>query len=313
MNQKTLVQAFIGFVACLLLALSSCFFQDKAAYEQTQGKSTFGKIATKEDSLSHLEIKMPKTTITFEKTDGLWQIKEADFYYANYQSMAQLENFIKNSKILNEINLSSEESQILEKNGITIKVYNKQKQEQAEIAFMKPQQESKIAYAKIKGRKGFYTIENELVFPEKIILWLQQPLLSLNKTGIKSITINGQTAERKITENIYKTNNQDTYKTDRLLKMVEFLLFEKVLSAQNFDEKLYQDKKTIELKTFDGMIVNLTLYKKDNDYWLKQKISTTSLPTANINDYVKNNAFLYDYWYFKLPRTVGQELWSEEI
>ncbi len=310
MNKETLKQAFSLFFVSLILACAAYVFHDKGESEKIQGSATFGMAAGELDRLSTIQIISDKNTITLDKSDGLWLLREADSYYANYQNMNALEDFIKTSKILRAENLTpDEEKKYFSQNGRTIKLYSATGAELAEIVLSTLKAGNDISYAKIKGLNGTYVIENKINFPTDIALWLQQPLLNLQPDMIKNIRINSETFTRENKNDVYLTQNNLPYNANKITKPLELLLFTKVLSAQNFDDAKYPEQKEIELTTFDGLVINLTLYKGENDYWLKQKISTTTLPTTAVSDYVKNNAFLYDYWYFKLSQSTGVGLW----
>ena len=56
-----------------------------------------------------------------------------------------------------------------------------------------------------------------------------------------------------------------------------------------------------------------TQNKKEQEIWVQQKISQTTLSTPAISDYIKRNDFLYKYWYFKLSPTTGNILMQEKI
>ena len=86
------------------------------------------------------------------------------------------------------------------------------------------------------------------------------------------------------------------------------LWYEQVLSVQNFDEKKYTYHQYLQTETFDGLITELDVYTDYNEYWVKVKISPARLSRVEVGEYVKNNTFLYQDWWFKLPADIGRTL-----
>ena len=55
--------------------------------------------------------------------------------------------------------------------------------------------------------------------------------------------------------------------------------------------------------------IKIDLYYSDtNKVWCKIKLSSTSLPLYVINDYINDNKFLYDGWYFEISPEQGHIL-----
>ena len=61
----------------------------------------------------------------------------------------------------------------------------------------------------------------------------------------------------------------------------------------------------MEIITFQGLVFYLDFYNNEhNEEWLHITLSTTPLPMSIVNDYIKDNKFLYEGWYFRLsPET----------
>ena len=60
-------------------------------------------------------------------------------------------------------------------------------------------------------------------------------------------------------------------------------------------------EKQFEIETFYGLKFILNLYIDGNNIgWINIKLSKTPLPIASVNDYIRDNSFLYDGWFFAL-------------
>ena len=143
--------------------------------------------------------------------------------------------------------------------------------------------------------------------------WLQQPLVSYSDDMIEKIKLTRaaddvQSISRENRLQRFNLPNGLPLNLTAFLKEFSFLTAEKALAAQNFDDTRYTLVREIELTTFTGLINNIKLYKEGDDYWINISLSTTRLPTANVNAYIKGNAFLYQDWYFQIPVLTGKML-----
>ena len=63
------------------------------------------------------------------------------------------------------------------------------------------------------------------------------------------------------------------------------------------------------ITTFFGLVFDINLYYQDNNkVWCSIKLSTTSLPLSVVNDYINDNKFLYDDWFFEISSDQGHIL-----
>lgn len=167
-------------------------------------------------------------------------------------------------------------------------------------------------------KQKFYLITGQYAFPDYSYSWLQQPLLQLEGRDVQEVKQffgnEKQTALRSEPGQPFTTvmpnGTSRNIDISELLRQFNYLSFEEVASAQNFDETLYPESKEIQLATFDGMVVNITLLRHQEKYWLKLNLSSTRLPTTQVSDYIEGNAFLYDGWFFKINSDTGRIMFN---
>ena len=150
-------------------------------------------------------------------------------------------------------------------------------------------------------------------FPETLSSWLQQPLVSIEERNIQQFSLNQIQYSRKDKSQAFTTsspNKLSAVKITQILQKFKYLSYEEVVSAQNFDDTLYPHRAEIVLTDFSGLVRHLEILTDNSTYWLKQTFSTTPLPTRETNDYIKNNSFLYDGWYFKVSPQEGKRLYT---
>lgn len=278
--------------------------------------------ATSDRNVEHISLKTGEETINFVKDDNLWRITEADSYFANYKYMEELLNFIKNSRIHRPVELNdTEKKAYFDSESITLETYAPGNKILDKIIIGQRTPNKLFAYAKLNDGDNIYLITDGIFFPEHLYSWLMQPLLSLNAAAVQDIiaTQNGQKQIVGRDNPGYPFWEMDGNRLvrqaspDELLGLLANVGFIDVKSAQNFDEALYPDYREIKIVTFDGLVITLKIFKKGDEYWLKQNLSQTSLPTSAVNDYINENGFLSDYWYFKLTGYLGSRLYNTSI
>lgn len=297
MNNQTLKEAAIIFCFGLITFIGSFLIQHTPSEHTIQGKPIFGEGSKNFEQIEEIKIADAKQQIAMEKNNGLWNLREADGYYVDNSQMHTLINYIKNGKILTQATLSQQQAEkYFSLNTVKVTLLNENKDMVSTVEIGEKLPNTNRSYAKIKGLKGYYLIENSIDFSLSSYKWIQQPLLSLASTRIEKITKDGK----------------ELQDTQEIIKALQLVPIQAVSSAQNFDETLYPDKTTIQITTKEGIKIDLTIYENKEEYWAKQKISSTALPTQAAKTYIKDNAFLYEYWYFRIPKTIGENLFYRQ-
>lgn len=310
MQLKYIKQAVLLFAISLILAMSAYLIKRSERPSNYQGERVF---KTTMQPVSTIEFEAPNFQLTLDKIDNLWNIREIDSYYADYELIKDLENFINQAKILKKVNTATEQERSDIQNGLKITLYNSNQEQEGSVVLDIKNKISNNVLAQISGKQGTYLIETPKYLPLRTTDWLQQPALKIITHDIQEIIIDGVKATKVNGKNIFQTDNGELYTLRNIERVLNYLPFETVKSAQNFDESQYTPLKTYKITTKDGLIYTLTLYGMGQEIWLKEKISSTTLPTTKINDYIKRNEFLYNYWYFKLPSELGSALIRERL
>jgi len=68
--------------------------------------------------------------------------------------------------------------------------------------------------------------------------------------------------------------------------------------------------KKLHLVTAEGLVIDGVLYQDGQTYWLQIKLDVTIMPQKRVAEFAKNNGFLYEGWYFKLPPAEGSRLFK---
>lgn len=307
MQNKSLQQALIFFIFSLLVSFGA-LWKFKLTSDGDGIQHTFISSQSNIEEISSISLKLPENTLVFDKEDNVWRVRNADSYPANYKLMNEFFTFIQSSAIYRQVDLDDAAAQKIFSQPVQITLTDRHGEELREVILGAKTPNRQMSYAQIKGQEGYYLVENNIVFPDYLALWLQQPLLSLSKPQIMSISINGHKTSRQSSSQEFKTT-----KLNSLIKSLEFVGFIDVLSAQNFDESAFATPHNITVTEFSGLIISLNIYKKGEEYWIKQKLSSAKLSQNNVEQYIKDSEFLYDYWYFRVSADLGQELYSATL
>lgn len=322
MNAKFLKSAAVLMLISLCFAVSALYYSSKHAYKRSSGELVFAQTYSQINDIGSILIHKDANTLSLVLEDNLWRVKNEDYYYANYPLINQLFNNFISSKYYRPVNEEQVQTSDFIKNAVKIDVLTKDNRLLNSI-LVGNKEDRGVYYIGTDAStpEKLFLITGSYHFPENIYSWLQQPILQLSPTQIKKIEITN--AEKPI---ILKRDNENqpfsitlenktakNINAELLLQSLNYVSAEKVIAAQNFDDTPYSLQKTYKITTFDGLIVNLRLFHSDNDYWAEIKLSATNLPTSEISDYIENNTFLYDGWYFKIPAETGKVLFNYMI
>lgn len=314
MNTKFLRLGFLLLFVSAIFAATVIFIFSGQQNRRVTGTLVFAKSSSQIADIGEILIKTSTDTVTLNVDNDLWRIKEVDNYYANYKFIKELFDEINHSifyRKQNNITETKLNKYDLNANGLSITVFDKGGQMLNSVIIGKKNGNSLYRFALLPETGEVYLVTGNYVFPKKLFSWMEQPLLALEENEVTSITLNNQTLNRdEIFLPFYFIGTEMTVNPDGLLKLFSYLPALDAISSQNFNQEAFSHQKNIKITTFDGLIVSMELYENKDDIWIKISLSTTTLPTTKTNDYIKNNRFLYDGWYFKINPVVGKTLFN---
>jgi hypothetical protein len=137
---------------------------------------------------------------------------------------------------------------------------------------------------------------------------LLYPVFSVVKDSIEKVQQGDVFVSRDVQSNYFLDNMGREINLDQLVKLMGNVIAVNSLRENNF-VKDDVNEKVIELTTFYGLVITCNIYyDSSNKTWLNIKLSTTALPNSTVNDYIKDNSFLYDGWYFEITPEQGSIL-----
>lgn len=315
MNIQILKSGLLVVVISTLLAVFSIIYTNINSNKRTGGELVFANAYKQISDIGNIVIKDNNKTITLIQEDNLWRVKEADYYYADYALVNELFSDFNTSKFYRKIDNTPEDIADIKKDHSVITIFSKNNKVLDEI-MIGAKEERNVYHMALTttGQENLYLITGKYFIPQYEYSWLQQPLLQLENKQIQSIATDAKKITRDNPQLPYITylpnKTFKTFDATLLERELNNLGFTKVLSAQNFDESIYPESKNYKITTFDGLIVDLTILSDGSDYWVKINLLSTNLPTAETNDYIEDNGFLYDGWYFRLNPDTGRIMFN---
>lgn len=294
-NKKIIISVLTVFVLSFSLFL---FYKAKVS-RGVIGSYVFADTLSEIGSLSEITVQSADSEINLELVDGLWRVKEADGYYANYNLLKSFFSDIYNAKYNSKVTESGDD--FFENYRI---ITFKDKNGKYIDSIMLGKKDAKHIYTFAK-KEDVFLIDGTYNLPMGLVSWIQNPVFSFEEENVMSMKLidsEGKPSEIAFVET--KINFRDyTFKP----------YFEAVLSEKNFtkSETQISGVKHFILTSYEGLIAEFKVFHKENDeYWASIKIDTTTMPTLRVSEYVDNNKLLYEGWYFKIPAEVGDVIFK---
>lgn len=315
MNIQILKSGLLVVLISALMAALSIIYTNINSNKKNGGELVFANAYKNINNIGNIVIKDNDKTITLIQEDNLWRVKEADYYYADYVLVNELFADFNSSKFYRKIDNNPKDIDNVKKNHTMITIFSKDNKVLDEIV-IGSKDERNVYYMALPttNSDNLYLITGKYFLPQNDYSWLQQPIIELEDRQIQSIQTDNKKISRDNPQLPYVTflpnKTFKEFNATLLERELKYVSFTKVISAQNFDETLYPETKDYKITTFDGLIITLTILSNNIDYWAKINLSSTNLPTTETNDYIENNNFLYDGWYFKLNTDTGRIIFN---
>lgn len=256
------------------------------------GSYVFSNVIPKMDKVSSISIDKGDKEINLSLEDGLWRVQEASGYYANYVLLNSLFTDVYNSQYSSLIEDPNDE---LFSHPISLTFIDNKKVVDSVILGKK---DDKHLYTFAKRGNDTFLITGKFVLPLDIMSWIQTPAFRFDEEDIMLINVETSTGEMKEV----KINDAPMALKDYL----GFVYFKNAIADNEFVLDGAGEARKFIVTSFEGLEVEFSILPKGDAFWGKISLRTTKMPTTIISDYVKQNAFLYDGWYFELPQDYAE-------
>ncbi len=324
MNRRTLIIASSILLFSLVLVTISIFSINKLKKNDMTGQLVFAETSTQGAHLDKIILTTSQSQTTLHLSDGFWRVVEGNNYYANmsltnslFMAMNKSRYFISidtQGRDVGDYFLHSPQTGT-SKSGVLIQTFANNKMLN-EIILGGTTPDNIYSYIRIPNQNEIWMINNDFTIPQKTYSWFQQPLLNYASNQIRMYrTEIGQQAieyKRRRPSDDFSDKNNRIEPLNILSEAFGYMTFSDVIPLQKFDKNKYSHHRQLEITLFNGLVTTMDIYtdKAEKDYWCSIKISANRLPTSGVNDYIKNNEFLYNGWMFQLAPEIGNILYK---
>lgn len=311
MSNRQLKITVLVSIMLLLITCTLFFFKTRTDTVPLLGKLVFAKTYDKGLDIDYIVIKSAEGNVELKRKGSYWHVVNQADYYADFKLVYSLINSINMSTYALNLPYSQDlvrqkyllsPLQDKENSGMLIQTYAA-KQLLDEMIIGLPDNAKNYYFARKPDSEDIWLIDGNYSLPLKSENWIVTPILSIPTPSIESIVIDDVKASRTMPGEDFYIQDSTKANVAILLNVFDKLYATKVLNSKDFEQQYLKikEQKNIEITTFYGLKFVVTQYlMTDNKLIFSIKLATTPLPNSNVNDYIKDNIFLFEGWYFEI-------------
>lgn len=297
MNKKNIIYAFICLCLCLLIFAAMFFYNKIKADINIQGQYSFLSTRKKLKDLSHIKIKTNAQEINLVKRGKLWYFTEANDYFVNNESLANLLNTFNKSILL------SKQQKTTSDYKINIQTFDNKDNLLDNIYIHDRINNSDRAVISYPDDNFSYIINSLGSFSAEPQAWIPYPLLSVDFVTIEKITINNKTFNRKQIEYLW----QHVISMENFINNLSFIDYTGITTKQDLNQS-YPDvhPHRIQIEMIGGLLYIFDVYLLDESYWMTITLAATPTAVADVYSFVEENQKYFSRWIFQLNDEQGE-------
>lgn len=245
--------------------------------------------------------------ITIEQKNHIWHIKEADDYYADFQKINSLIRLIRNITIYRADNLKQPLSADMLKDAFLIQSLDTEGNIVDSAQILPKKDKNKYHYALLNNKPLLYQLSGDIALSSLVLDWVKMPILSIAHNQIKRIKTDDFSVYRRFSaEELMREGQQ--YSVPQIKTLTNNfwdLSAIDIKHALHFDRTQYTLAKSFEITMLDGMIYNIDVFTKDDEYWLNIRLDKEKIVEPDVLIQLKENNILYEGWFFKINSSTG--------
>lgn len=283
-------------------------WQDK---NELQGKLVFAKTFDAGITVDEIMITSAEDQVKLEQKDSYWYVANKGNYYADFRLIHQFLSAINQSTYSVKLPYNKENMKMgylffpekdMAESGLLIQTYAKGEKLDEMIVGL-PDENERYFFAKRPNVDEIWLIDGNFNLPLYAKDWLLRPVLSIPDRGIESITMGDRYIQKEHKNGSFVNEAGLEFEAKVLTDILRATYMTDARRGEQFRAE-YSDEspqKIIDVITFYGLEVILRLYYAETgNVWMNVKLSTTPLPISEVKDYIEDNRFLYDDWYFEI-------------
>lgn len=308
---KVIKRVIIVVALILLLTITAFYGLTKLQERNIQGKLVFAKSYDAGIKVNRVVITDYQNTVELRQNDGYWRLPEYHGYYANFNLIKSFFDTLNDSTYLQPV--SKEAAKIKElsllnpqnnniSSGILVQTYADNELLDAIIVGMKDP-DMGFFIARRADSDNIWLIGGNYDIPCSAKLWLPKSVLDIPAQAVEMLGVDGNLISRRSPTEDFQDRLGLAIPTGWLLQTISSLNITDVITERMFNSQFPKAKisKIYDINTFYGLRFELDFYKTStDDVWVNIKLSSDTVALRSVNDYINDNAFLYEGWYFKI-------------
>lgn len=276
-----------------------------------EGRLVFDHAYDAGNSVDRIDIINHNSKIELIKKDDYWTLKNFNGYHADFSLISDFLETINNSHYMLKVSVDDNKMNDLllgnpddaqQNAGIIINIYANGDKIDDLIVGVKDSERGYF-FARKSNSREVWLVSGDYNIPYSPKEWLPNPIIELPESSIEMLSIDGNLIARQMAMEDFRDRLDLKVNVSWLLQNLASLNVEDILPQNIFEERFPETgiAKIYDIVTFYGLLFELNFYRTvDKDVWVNIKLLPDGLAAKVVSDYIKENSFLYDGWYFKI-------------
>jgi hypothetical protein len=302
----TLLCITFAFVGIALWMAASAWRSNE---EQMQGKLVFAQTFNLGDKVTKVKITNSKGSFELVQKNGYWLLPSKNDYYADFHLVHLLLSSFNRAMYMAQLPYQKvllEKATLInpleekENAGVLIQTFVDDRLLDSIIIGAQNQQKE-LFFARRADKKEIWLVNGAFDLPSRDLSWLLKPLVGLPKEYVSEIVVDDKVVGREDKAQEFFDSYGQLVNLTEFFRVLSGVYAQDVMTAAQFEgiKSSVVQQRTFEVGAWHGLKFVFKVYVLGADVWFNIKLSTDRLPTTKVTDYIKENAFLYDDWYFK--------------
>ena len=280
------------------------------------GKLVFTETFNKGNDIDKIELLTSEEKVVLNQKNSYWTVENRNNYYADFTMINTLLNSLNKSiysirfpyvEETEKNKYLKNPAKVKENSGILIRTFVNDKKIDEIIVGLSDESKN-YHFARNLKDDNIWLISESFNLPIYSKDWILRPIVSIPIKNTEIIQIDDKQINRLDEFTPFYNQKGEVINIDVLEDVLSMLYAVDAIPQAEFEKNIINktQKRSVRISTFIGLIFELDIFSSDDKkVWCKIKLSSTSLPMRVVNDYINDNKFLNDGWYFEISNEQG--------
>lgn len=307
--QKQIKIALALFIFSALFCMTGVILSSNRMHLLSKG-TYFFENTRQNNNINKIILSFPNgKKISFFQKNNLWRIEEVDDYFASFSKIDSLFKLLRDTTIFRTDALDEKVKNSIMTENTSIKTFDDKGNLVDEASIAPKKENNKYHYAILNGKPFLHQINGNYAISSLVMDWIQ-PLPQIESSKIKNIKTDNFDIYRQHTLDKFKNSKdkQQLFHADKLVDHILNLPIEDIKHTANFSHKTFIKVKHYDITLFNGIIYEMNIFSDDIEYWASIKLNQENLISTDVSNFLEEKNLLFDGWYFKIDKDVGESL-----